>query len=109
MEHPTYDGSPEVDIFLTSMEEKIMTDQRISFLDLAFQDIPAIWWATHINLIMEWEDGKKAIRCRFQSRDQLVEILCNCKEYPYPLLWIGKILNVICKLRSHPPGKLKWF
>jgi hypothetical protein len=39
------------------------------------------------------------------STHMTVEILCNCKEYTYPLLRIGQILNVICKLRSQPPGK----
>jgi hypothetical protein len=43
------------------MEEKIVTDQRIFVLDLALQDTPARWWATHKALIMEWEDVKQAI------------------------------------------------
>jgi hypothetical protein len=60
-EHPTYDGTSEVHSFLTSMEEKITTDQRIFVLDLALQDTPARWWATHKALIMEWEDAKQAI------------------------------------------------
>jgi hypothetical protein len=53
------------------MEEKITVDQRISVLDLALQDTFGIWLATHRALIMEWEDVKKAIQCRFQSGDQL--------------------------------------
>jgi hypothetical protein len=55
------------------MEEKITTDQRILVFDLAFQDTPARWWATHIALIIEWEYANKSIRFRFQCRDQLKE------------------------------------
>jgi hypothetical protein len=55
------------------MEEKIVVDQRILVFDIALQDTPTRKWATHRALIMEWEDAKQAIRCRFQSRDQLKE------------------------------------
>jgi hypothetical protein len=53
------------------MEEKLVMDQRIFVFYLALRDTPAIWWATHKALIMEWEDAKEAILCRFQRRDQL--------------------------------------
>jgi hypothetical protein len=53
--------------------------------------------------------GRASLRVWEELELGTVEILCNCKEYSYPLLWIGQILNVICKLRSHPPCKLKWF
>jgi hypothetical protein len=48
-------------VFFASMEEKIVMDQRIFVLDLALQDTPARWWATHKASIMEWEDAKQAI------------------------------------------------
>jgi hypothetical protein len=50
-EHPTYNGIPEVHIFLTSMEEKIKKDQRIFLRDVALQDMITIWKATHKALI----------------------------------------------------------
>jgi hypothetical protein len=55
------------------MEEKIAMNKSIYFLDLAFQDTPARWLTTHKPIIMEWEEAKQAILCRFQSRDQLKE------------------------------------
>jgi hypothetical protein len=48
-------------IFFASMEEKIVEEQRIFVLDLALQDTPARWWATHKASIIEWEDAKQAI------------------------------------------------
>jgi hypothetical protein len=60
-EHPIYDGTSELDIFLVSMEENIAEDQRISVLDLALQDTPARWWTSHKALIKNWEDVKQAI------------------------------------------------
>jgi hypothetical protein len=55
------------------MEENIAEEQRIYVLDLALQDTPARWWATHKASIIEWEDEKQAIRCQFQGRDRLKE------------------------------------
>jgi hypothetical protein len=55
------------------MEEEIATDQRIYVLDIALQDTPARWWATHKSSILEWEDAKQAIQCQFQRSDQLKE------------------------------------
>jgi hypothetical protein len=52
MEHPTYDGTSEVKKILTIMEEKIGVDQRLLVIDLALQDNPARWWATHRALIV---------------------------------------------------------
>ena len=34
-EHPVYDGTSGLDIFLLSMEEKVVEDQRISMMDLS--------------------------------------------------------------------------
>jgi len=45
--HPIYDGTLGLDNFMLSMEEKVLEDQRILVLDLAFQDIPTRWWANH--------------------------------------------------------------
>jgi hypothetical protein len=42
------------------MEEKIDGSKDL-VLDLALQDTPTRWWATHKALIMEWEDTKQAI------------------------------------------------
>ena len=55
------------------MKEKITEEQRISVLDLALQDTPAKYWATHKASIIEWEDEKQTIRCQFQGRDWLKE------------------------------------
>jgi hypothetical protein len=57
--HPTYDGSLEVHNFLSCMEEEILTDQRISILDIALQDTPARWWATHKAFIYGVRGHKK--------------------------------------------------
>jgi hypothetical protein len=53
------------------MEEKIAEDQRIVVLDLALEDTPARWWASHKEVIKNWEDVKHAIQCRFQDKEQL--------------------------------------
>jgi hypothetical protein len=50
-EHSTYNGTLKVHSFLTSMEEEITMDQRIFVLDVALQDTPTQWWATHKALI----------------------------------------------------------
>jgi hypothetical protein len=46
-EHPTYNGTSNLGHFLVSMEEKITEDQRILVLDLALEETPARWWASH--------------------------------------------------------------
>jgi hypothetical protein len=56
-----YDGTSKIHSFLSSMEEKITMEQRIFVLNLALQDTPTRWWATHKDSIMEWEDAKQAI------------------------------------------------
>jgi hypothetical protein len=64
-EHPLYDGTSKLDSFLLSVEEKVVADQRISVLDVAFQDTPARWWANHKALLRDWDDLKQAIKYRF--------------------------------------------
>jgi hypothetical protein len=70
-EHLTYNGTSDLGSFLVSMEEKIAEDQRIVVLDLALEDTPARWWASHKEVIRNWEDVKHAIQCRFQDKEQL--------------------------------------
>jgi hypothetical protein len=50
-EHPIYDGTSKLDIFLVNMEEKIVEDQRISILDLSLQDTPTRWWTNKKSLV----------------------------------------------------------
>jgi hypothetical protein len=50
-EHPLYDGTSKLEIFMVSMEENILEDQRISVLDLALQDTPTKWWTNHKSLV----------------------------------------------------------
>lgn len=70
-EHLVYDGTSKLDNFLLSMEEKVVEYQRISVLDVAFQDTPARWWANHKTLLRDWDDVKQAIKYRFQNKEQL--------------------------------------
>jgi hypothetical protein len=42
-EHPVYDGTSGLSSFMLNMEEKVVEDQRILVLDVAFQDTPARW------------------------------------------------------------------
>jgi hypothetical protein len=60
-EHPKYNGTLDLGTFLVSMEENIAEDQRIVVLDLALEDTPARWWASHKEIIRNWEDVKHAI------------------------------------------------
>jgi hypothetical protein len=53
------------------MEEKVVEDQRISVLDVAFQDTPARWWANHKALLRTWDNIKQVIQYRFQNKEQL--------------------------------------
>ena len=70
-EHPTYDGTSGLDIFLLNMEENVVEDQRISVLYLSLQDTPARWWANHKALVENWEDVKQDIQYRFQDKEKL--------------------------------------
>ena len=64
-EHPVYDGTSELNILFLNMEEKVLEDQRIMVLDVAFQNTPAIWWDNHKSLLRTWDELKKAIKYRF--------------------------------------------
>jgi hypothetical protein len=70
-EHPVYDGTSGPDIFLLNMEEKVAEAQRISVLDLSLQDTRTKWWANHKSLLKNWDDVKKAIKYRFQDKEDL--------------------------------------
>jgi hypothetical protein len=70
-EHPIYDGTSDIDIFLQNMEENVREDQRISVLDVAFQNIPARWWATHKVVLRTWDEVKQAIKYKFWSKEKL--------------------------------------
>jgi hypothetical protein len=68
-EHPIYDGTSELDSCLLSMEEKVLEDQRVLVLDVAFQDTPSRWWDNNKALLRTWDDGKQDIKYRFQNKD----------------------------------------
>jgi hypothetical protein len=70
-EHPVCDGTLELDIFFLSMENKVVEDQRISVLDVSFQDTSARWWANHKSLLLYWDDVNQAIKYRFHNKEQL--------------------------------------
>jgi hypothetical protein len=53
-EYLTYKGTMSLGSFLVSMEENISEDQRIVVLDLALEDTPARWWASHKEVIRNW-------------------------------------------------------
>jgi hypothetical protein len=61
-EHPTYNGTSNLGNFLVSMEDNIVEDQRIVVLDL---DTPSKWWASHKEVIKNWEDVKNSINVDF--------------------------------------------
>jgi hypothetical protein len=46
-EHPVYDGTLYLEIVLHKMEEDVREYQRMSILDVAFQNNPTRWWANH--------------------------------------------------------------
>jgi hypothetical protein len=71
--HPTYDGTSDLDNFLTGIEGKFARDQRILVFYIALKDTPNRWWATHSALILYWENAKRDIRCRFINSDHLKE------------------------------------
>ena len=58
---------------MLSMEEKVVEYQRISIVDVAFQDTPSKWWDNHKSLLRTWDDVKQAIKYRFQNKEQLEE------------------------------------
>jgi hypothetical protein len=68
-EHPIYDGTLDLDKFLHNMEETVGEDQRILVLDIAFQNTPARWWATHKASIRTWDKVKKSLKYRFLNRE----------------------------------------
>ena len=53
------------------MEENVKEDQRISVLDVAFQNNPARWWATHKVVLRTWDKVKQAIKYRFWNKEHL--------------------------------------
>jgi hypothetical protein len=53
------------------MEEKVVEDQIISVLDVAFQDTPSRWWANHKALLITWDEVKQDIKYRFHNKEQL--------------------------------------
>jgi hypothetical protein len=59
--HPTYDGTSNLDNFLTNIEGKVAPDQIISLFYITLKDTPTRWWDTHRALILDWEDAKRAI------------------------------------------------
>jgi hypothetical protein len=51
------------------MEEKVREDQRISVLDISFQNNPARWWATHKTALKTWDEEKQALKYRFWNKE----------------------------------------
>ena len=68
-EHLVYDGTSGIDSFLLNMEEKVVEDQIISVLDVAFQDTPSRWWANHKSVLINWDEVKQAIKYRFHNKE----------------------------------------
>jgi hypothetical protein len=71
IEHPVYYGTSGINNFLFRMEERVVEDQRISVLDVSFQETLARWWDNKKALLRYWDDVKQAIKYRFQNKEQL--------------------------------------
>jgi len=69
--HLTYDGTSNLNIFLTDINFFFAPEQRISVLDIYLKDTPARWWATYKYSLLYWEDTKRDIRYKFVKRDQV--------------------------------------
>jgi hypothetical protein len=46
-DHPTYNGTSDLNKFPIDIDEKFAPEQRISILDITLKDTPTRWWATH--------------------------------------------------------------
>jgi len=68
-EHPVYDDTSYLDNYLQNMEENVREDQRISVLDIAFQNNPARWWDTHKTTLKTWDKVKQALKYRFWNKE----------------------------------------
>jgi hypothetical protein len=68
-EHLVYDDTSNLEIFLHNMEENVVEDQRISVLDVAFQNTPSRWWANHKAILRTWDKVKQAIKYRFHNKE----------------------------------------
>jgi hypothetical protein len=64
-EHPVYNGTLDLDSFMHNMEENIREDQRISVLDVDFQNTPTEWWSNHKSVLITWDELNHAINYRF--------------------------------------------
>jgi hypothetical protein len=64
-EHPVYDGTSYLRIFLIDLEDKVVAEKRIPVLDIALKSSPARWWATHKGALTSWDEVKLTIQYRF--------------------------------------------
>jgi hypothetical protein len=70
-EHPVYDGTSDLDIFMHNMEENVREYQIILVLDVAFQNTPTRWWSNHKAILRTCDEVKKSIKYRFQNKERL--------------------------------------
>jgi hypothetical protein len=61
-EHPVYDGTSDLEKCLQNMEETMGEDQRISVLDISFQNTHARWWDNHKSALRTWDEVKQALK-----------------------------------------------
>jgi hypothetical protein len=59
--HPTYDGTSNLNSFLTDIDGKVALEKRISVLDIALKDTPSRWWANQKDSLLDWEHTKRDI------------------------------------------------
>ena len=51
---PTYEGLPNLDMFLSKFEDKVLEPQRLLGLDVTLKSTPTRWWDAHKQSISEW-------------------------------------------------------
>jgi hypothetical protein len=68
---PTYDGTSYLHNFLIDMEDKVVKEQRISIVYIAFRYSPTRWWASHKGTIYSWNDAKISIQYHFLPPSQV--------------------------------------
>jgi hypothetical protein len=69
---PVYDGTSDVNSFLTTMEHKAVEEYRIPVMDISLRATPAQWWATHKETLPSWDLVKIAMQHRFLPPSDLL-------------------------------------
>nr|KUM49186.1 hypothetical protein ABT39_MTgene3735 [Picea glauca] len=62
---PMYDGTINVEDLLSSMEYRVVEEQRIPALDMLLKATPARWWDTHKEDLTTWDAVQPAMIHRF--------------------------------------------